>query len=148
MGKRIAISDLQAIPSLLIRLTPNDIRSSARISLQIERPNGDTFLTQPIGKPSIMIGPRQIVGELIQEMWKDKLLNSSRFYGISPEVKNRFADNCVKKWEDLNYAYSDVKYKPGDSLKISKVMNDSIYFTINHVIANQRINDVLLEKKE
>jgi hypothetical protein len=138
IGNRLSVDSLRAKAALLIRLSVPDFQLAQRITIQIDRPSGDPIMVNSINKASLLVGSTQVIPESIRTNW---------LYEISARstITNDQATKIVNRWSDPRIVHEDLSFTPGDQIKISKIINDSTYFVKDFIIANQKINDVLLE---
>jgi hypothetical protein len=138
IGNRLSVDSLQAKSALLIRLPVSDFQLAQRINIRIDKLPGDPIIINSISKASLLLGSTQVVPESIRTNWLQVISAKSTF-------TNDQAKKIVNRWSDPKIVHENLSFTPGDQIKVSKIINDSTYFVKEFVIANQKINDVLLE---
>lgn len=136
IGNRLSVDSLQAKAALLIRLPIPDFQLAQRINIRIDKLPGDPIIVNSISKASLLVGSIQVIPESIRTNWLREISTIS-------SITDDQAKKIVTRWSDP-WIVDDLSFTPGDQVKISKIINDSTYFVKDFMIANQKINDVLL----
>ena len=139
LGKRIPIDSLNTISSLLIRLPMGDIQFAHSIKIRIEGTEGEPLEVEMAGKAALLIGPDQTIPDQLKKAWKEELISS----GQSSE---NLAQIVVNRWTDTGTAVEAQPFNAGKQLTISKLRHDSVIFSKQITLLNQKVNDVLLKE--
>ena len=138
IGNRLSVDSLQAKAALLIRLPVPDFQLAQRINIRIDKLPGDPIIVNSISKASLLVGSTKGIPESNRTNWLNEISAKS-------SITNDQAKKIINRWSDPRIVHENQSFTPGDQIKISKIINDSTYFVKDFMIANQKINDVLLE---